>query len=72
MLKRKKKENVCPPRKKKGQSTLEYVILVAAVIAAVLAFVPTFRTAYNTTLAAGTNMMTNMAGRLRDSYADAP
>ena len=68
MLKRKKKENVYPPRKKKGQSTLEYVILVAAVIAAVLAFVPTFRTAYNTTLSRGTNAMTNMAGRLQDSY----
>ena len=55
-------------KKKKGQSTVEYIILVAAVIGAILVFVPTtFRTAFNSTLATGTNGMSNMATRLLQS-----
>jgi len=71
MLKR-KKDNACyPAKKKKGQSTLEYIILVAAVIAALLVFLPgTFRTALNQTLTSGTSMMTNVANRLRGAYGD--
>ena len=76
MLKREKKENACSPaRKKKGQSTLEYIILVAAVVAALLVFLTPngiFRTALNTTLVSGTNMMTNVASRLQGSYGDRP
>ena len=67
MLKRNIKVKI---RKKKGQSTIEYIILVAAVIAALLLFLgPTggFRTAFTQTLTDGTNGMTNMATRLRDS-----
>ena len=57
-----------PARKKKGQSTVEYIILVAAVIGALILFVPgTFTTAYNQTLETGTNGMTNMAARLAGS-----
>ena len=57
-----------PVRKKKGQSTVEYIILVAAVIGALIIFLPgTFRTAFNATLISGTNGMTNMAGRLQTS-----
>ena len=57
-----------PRRKKKGQSTLEYIILVAAVVAAMIAFLPgSFRNAYERTLNEGTNGMENMAGRLSAS-----
>ncbi len=57
-------------RKKKGQSTLEYIIMITGVIAVLILFLgPSgiFRTAYNTTLAQGTNGMTDMANRLRNS-----
>ena len=61
------------PRKKKGQSTVEYIVLVAAVIAALLVFLPgTFTTAFNATLASGTNGMQNMADRLSASRPLAP
>ena len=57
-----------PWEKKKGQSTIEYIILVAAIIAALLTFLPgTFRDAYNSTLQSGTNGMVNMAERLEAS-----
>jgi hypothetical protein len=57
-----------PQKKKKGQSTIEYIILVAAVIGALLVFLPgTFQTAYEETLSEGTNGMTNMAWRLSTS-----
>jgi len=70
MLKRNIKEK---PYKKKGQSTVEYIILVAAVIGALIVFLPgTFSTAFNTTLAEGTNGMTNMAERLSSSRPLAP
>ena len=71
MLKRNIKEN--PRKKKKGQSTVEYIILVAAVIGALLIFLPnTFQDAYNATLRSGTNGMENMADRLRLSRPLAP
>ena len=70
MLKRNIKEK---PHKKKGQSTVEYIILVAAVIGALIIFLPgTFQTAYNTTLTDGTSGMTDMASRLSTSRPLAP
>ena len=66
MLKRNIMKN--PQKKKKGQSTVEYIILVAAVIGALLIFLPgAFQTAYNATLTSGTNGMENMAWRLETS-----
>ena len=64
---------VKPRRKKKGQSTVEYIILVAAIIGALIIFLPTtFKNAYNATLRSGTNGMQNMADRLRVSRPLAP
>jgi hypothetical protein len=58
-------------KKKKGQSTLEYIILVTGVIAVLLFFLNPngglFNTAFNTTLTKGTNGMEEMANRLRYS-----
>lgn len=58
-------------KKKKGQSTLEYIILVTGVIAVLLIFLnPSsgiFNRAFNSTLSQGTNGMEDMAARLRDS-----
>lgn len=63
-------------RKKKGQSTLEYIILVTGVIAILIVFLRpnggVFNTAFNQTLQTGTNGMTNMAGRLAGSRPLAP
>ena len=57
------------PKKKKGQSTIEYIILVAAVIGALLAFLPnTFQTALNNTLSEGTDGMVNIATILSSSH----
>jgi len=53
--------------KRKGQSTVEYIILVAAVIGAILIFSGSFRTAFKNTLESGTNGMENMANRLQTS-----
>jgi len=62
-----------PAKKKNGQSTVEYIILVAAVIGALIIFLPgTFRTAFNSTLTSGTNGMVNMADRLQGSRPLAP
>jgi len=66
MLKRDIK--VQPQKKKKGQSTVEYIILVAAIIAVLIIFLPgTFSKAFNAALISGTNGMENMADRLRES-----
>ena len=68
MLKRDK--NVAPSQKKKGQSTVEYIILVAAVLAALIIFLRPggiFQTAFNQTISTGTSGMTNMANRLAQS-----
>lgn len=57
-------------RKKKGQSTLEYIIMVTGVIAVLILFLgPSgiFRSAFTNTLARGTNGMEDMANRLRNS-----
>ena len=62
-------------RKKKGQSTVEYIILVAAVIAALIVFLAPngpFKAAFNSTLATGTNGMDDMANRLATSRPKAP
>lgn len=58
-------------RKKKGQSTIEYIIVVTGVIAVIILFFgPTgpFRTAYNSTMQYGTNGMDTMANRLSGSH----
>jgi competence protein ComGC len=61
------------PKKKKGQSTVEYIILVAAIIGALLIFLPnTFQTAYNSAMTEGTDGMENMAQRLTASRPLAP
>ena len=57
-------------RNKKGQSTLEYLILVAGVIAVLIVFLGpngVFQPALNKTLASATNGMQNMADRLANS-----
>ncbi len=60
---------------KKGQSTVEYVVLVAAVIALLFIFLQpggVFRTAFNATLTTGTNGMGTMANRLSASRPLSP
>jgi len=62
-------------KKKKGQSTLEYIILVTGVIAVLLIFVGpggTFRQAFNAAMYEGTNGMENMAKRLTGSRPKNP
>jgi uncharacterized protein (UPF0333 family) len=63
-------------RKKKGQSTLEYIILVTGVIAILIVFLNpksgTFNKAFNTALRTGTDGMVNMAGRLNASRPLSP
>ena len=58
-------------RRKKGQSTLEYIILVTGVIAILIVFLnPTngiFNQAFNNTLQTGTDGMVNMELRLNSS-----
>lgn len=59
-------------RKKKGQSTLEYIILVAGVVAILIVFLGpggVFSTAVTGTLTEGTDDMEDIAGRLADSHA---
>jgi uncharacterized protein (UPF0333 family) len=68
MLKR--NNYISPKRKKKGQSTVEYIILVAAVLAALIIFLRpggVFQTAFNDTISTGTNGMQTMANRLATS-----
>jgi len=69
-----KRDNMLKPqKKKKGQSTVEYIILVAAIIAALIIFLPgTFQTAFNAAMTSGTNGMENMADRLAGSRPLAP
>jgi uncharacterized protein (UPF0333 family) len=64
------KRNIMKSKKRKGQSTVEYIILFAAVIAALLIFLASggvFQTAFNATLLTGTNGMAKMANRLSGS-----
>ena len=64
-------------RNKKGQSTLEYVILVAGVIIVIIWFVGNpatspFQNSLNSTYQQATNGMDDMANRLRNSRPPAP
>lgn len=63
-------------RKKKGQSTLEYIILVTGVIAILIIFLNPntgiFNTAFNSTLQTGTNGMQDMSNRLATSRPLSP
>jgi uncharacterized protein (UPF0333 family) len=60
-------------RKKRGQSTLEYIILVAAVIAALLFFLPNaFQTSYDATLTTTADTMNQMANRIAGSRPLSP
>ena len=74
MAKRKQKKNVS--KRKSGQSTLEYIILVTGVIAILIVFLnPTtgvFNVAFNRTLQSGTNGMEDMANRLQTSRPLSP
>ena len=55
--------------KKKGQSTIEYLILVAVVVAVFIAFLNgVFREQYNQALAQGSNGLLTQAGRLSNSH----
>jgi len=56
--------------RKKGQSTLEYLILVVGVVAILIVFLGpngVFQTKLNSTYASGTNGMVDMATRLSNS-----
>lgn len=59
-------------RNKRAQSTVEYLILVAAVIAVILAFAGSssspFRTTLNSVLQGSTDIMSNMSNRLNRAY----
>lgn len=52
-------------KRKKGQSTLEYVLVVAAIIAAVAAAVTLFKPAVNETMDRAGNYMKEAANKLR-------
>jgi len=62
-------------KKKKGQSTVEYIILVTAVIVVIIFFVVSdnspFRQKMNQTLNDATDSMVSMAGRLNGAFAPA-
>lgn len=61
-------------KQKKGQSTVEYIVLVAAVVAAALFMLKPnglFRTSLNTTLGSQMGQMEDMSTRLSDSQAAA-
>ena len=68
MLKRNLIQKTGP--KRKGQSTIEYIILVAAIIGALIFFLKPggiFQKAFNQTYNTGTQGMVNMANRLAGS-----
>ena len=57
-------------KNKRGQSTLEYIILVTAVVAVLLVFLGpngVFRAGFTNALSSGTNGMQNMAVRINAS-----
>ena len=58
-------------RKKKGQSTLEYIIMVTGVIVVLIFFLGKtgpFATAYNAMMVQGTGGMQNIATKLSNSH----
>jgi hypothetical protein len=63
-------------KKKKGQSTVEYIVLVTAIIVVIIAFVVNnnspFKKHMNETLGNATDSMVNMASRLNGAFAPAP
>jgi uncharacterized protein (UPF0333 family) len=63
-------------KKKKGQSTVEYIILITAVITVMILFMlgdgAIFRSKVNQTLDAGTNGMLNMAQRVTGVFTPSP
>lgn len=64
------KRDIHVKKSRKGQSTVEYIILVAAIIGALIVFLGDkgpFKKAYNDTLNEGTKGMVNMANRLSSS-----
>jgi uncharacterized membrane protein len=68
MLKRNKIIN--QKKKKKGQSTVEYIILVAAILAALIVFLRpggVFQDAFNDTVNDGIKGMRTMSNRLANS-----
>ena len=57
-------------KKRKGQSTVEYILLVGAVLFAIIVFLQPgglFQKSFNKALVLGTNGMENMANRLATS-----
>lgn len=63
-------------KQKKGQSTLEYIILVTAVIVVIILFMANnnspFKVALNDTLGDATEQMTNSSGRIQGVFATTP
>lgn len=60
-----------PHKRKKGQSTVEYIVLVAAVLGVILVFLgPSgiFQKTFNSILSKGSDTMLNLANRLANSY----
>ena len=61
---------------RRGQSTVEYIVLVTAVLAVAILFLTSpqgpFQQRLNTTLGDVTGQMTNMATRLQQSQTPAP
>jgi uncharacterized protein (UPF0333 family) len=59
-------------KNKRGQSTLEYIILMTAVVVVIIAFVISpnspFKTAMNTTLNSGTQMMMSMGNQINTTF----
>ncbi len=63
-------------KNKQGQSTLEYIILMTAVVVAVIAFVVSsdspFKKALNSTLNSGTGTMNDMGHRIIKGFESSP
>lgn len=60
-----------PGKRKNGQSTVEYIILVAAILAALIVFLApggVFQKAFNTAMNTGTTGMEDMANALSSSH----
>ena len=59
-------------KKTKGQSTVEYIILITAVIVVILLFRTTFESRMNQTLGNSTTAMNVMSKRLNSAFAPSP